>query len=98
MAETPQLFRLTEIAELLVKKADIHEGHWGVVLKFNFGAGIIEGQDNELLPTAFAAVKEVGIRKFDEPTTLTVDAALINPRKQKTTRKTTNKRSRKAYW
>lgn len=74
-------FGYTELAEILVKKLDIHEGFWGLYIEFNFGAANINASPDakSLAPAAIAAVKSIGIQRFDTPNNLTVDAAVVNP-------------------
>ncbi len=74
-------FSYTELAEVLVKKLDIHEGLWGLYIEFNFGASNLStGPDpKSFAPAAIAAIKSVGIQRFDAPNNLTVDAAVVNP-------------------
>jgi hypothetical protein len=82
MPETKNyVFGYTELAEILVKKLDIHEGLWGVFIEFNFGAANVNaGPDGKsLAPAAIAAIKSIGIQRFDAPNNLTVDAAVVNP-------------------
>jgi len=79
-------FNHKELVELLIKKQDIHEGHWGIAIEFGLvGANVSEGPDNpNLLPAAIIPIRHIGIQKFDQPTPLTIDAARINPVKTKT--------------
>lgn len=74
-------FNYTELAEILVKKLDIHEGLWGLYVEFNFGvANVPVSPDGKLLaPAALATIKSIGIQRFDAPNNLTVDAAVVNP-------------------
>jgi hypothetical protein len=77
-------FNHQELAELLVKQQDIHEGFWGIYIEFGFGAANINSDPTGgkvLLPTAFSIVQKIGIQQFPEPSNLTVDAAKVNPRK-----------------
>jgi hypothetical protein len=76
------VFSHVEIAELLVKKQDIHEGYWGLYLEFSLaGANVPMPPDNTtFLPAAIAFVNKIGIQKFDAPSNLTVDAAVVNPK------------------
>jgi len=78
-------FTHKELAELLVQKQDIHEGHWGIFIEFALAAANVSGgpEDPNLLPAAIIPVKRIGIQKFDQPSPLTVDAALVNPIKPK---------------
>ena len=77
-------FGYRELAELLVKHADIHEGHWGLWVEFGLGAANIpvggSAGDLVLKPAAVVPVNKIGIQGFGEPTPLTVDAAQVNPR------------------
>jgi hypothetical protein len=82
MAEAKNyVFGYTELAEVLVKKLDIHEGLWGVYIEFNFGAANVNASPDgkSLAPSALVAIKSIGIQKFDAPNSLTVDAAVVNP-------------------
>ena len=78
-----KLFTVRELTEILIKHANIHEGIWGSMVEFGFGAGNmpIAGPDNEfsLKPAGIVSVIKIGIQKFDQPNPLTVDAAKINP-------------------
>ena len=65
---------------MLIKKQNIHEGLWGILIEFGLGAGNIkQGIDEDILPAAIVPVLRIGIRRFDSPNNLTVDAAQINP-------------------
>jgi hypothetical protein len=77
------VFGYTELAELLVKKIDLHEGLWGLYVEFNFGAANINASPDakSLAPAAIAAIKSIGLQRFDTPNNLTVDAAVVNPAK-----------------
>jgi hypothetical protein len=77
------VFGYTELAEVLVKKLDLHEGLWGLYIEFNFGAANVNASPDgkSLAPAAIAAIKSIGVQKFDTPNNLTVDAAFVNPAK-----------------
>jgi len=74
-------FSHTELAEVLIKQLDIHEGLWGIYLEFSLVAANAptppEGKN--ILPAAINFVNKIGIQRFPEPTNLSVDAALVNP-------------------
>jgi hypothetical protein len=97
MAEASQiLFKLTEVAEALVKQQNLHEGNWGVIVRFGIGAANAPGPSGELLPTAIVPILEMGLQRFDEPNTLTVDATVVNPAAPKSEAKSrVRKRARK---
>jgi len=81
------MFSFPEIAEVLVKSQDIHEGYWGIAVKFGVGAVNAIGPSGKLVPTALVPALEMGIQRFDEPNDLTVDAAVVNPAPAKTSGK-----------
>lgn len=91
MAEAKNyVFDHRELAELLVKQQDIHEGLWGIYVEFGFAAANVNSDPTGgkvLLPTALSIVQKVGIQQFPEPSNLTVDAAKVNPRKSTKRRK-----------
>ncbi|HEY6943939.1 MAG TPA: hypothetical protein VI431_02275 [Candidatus Acidoferrum sp.] len=75
------VFGYTELAEILVKKLDIHEGLWGLYFEFSFGgANVPTAPDSKTLaPAALTLIKGVGVQRFDAPNNLTIDAAEVNP-------------------
>ncbi len=84
MAEREKrVFTHKELAEILVKHASIHEGHWQILVEFGLAAANfpIAGTDGEftLKPAAVVPVNTIGIHKVDEATPLSVDAAQVNP-------------------
>lgn len=84
MAEAKQIsFTFQEIATLLVREQAIHDGHWGIFVKFGIQATNIKTSPNDLLPAAVIPVLELGIQRFDEANPLTVDASQVNPGQKK---------------
>lgn len=83
MAEATQfMFEHQEVAELLVKKQDLHEGLWMLSIEFGQTAATIPtGLDGKVLqPAALNIVQHIGLKKHEgAPTNLTVDAAVVNP-------------------
>ena len=80
MAEAAMiLYTFRELAEMMVKEQGIHKGLWGIYVRFSIGAANVPQEDGELLPTALVPVKEIGLQRFDKPSSLTVDAAKVNP-------------------
>ena len=75
-------FDYKEVAEALIKKQGIHEGLWGIYMEFRITAGNIPADPSGqvLLPAAIVPVVRIGIQRFDKPSSLTVDAAEVNPR------------------
>jgi hypothetical protein len=81
MAETSQLsFSYKEIVEALIKKQGLHEGIWGLIVKFGMQALNIGPSDTDLKPAVIIPVLEIGLQKSDKETNLTVDAAKVNPK------------------
>lgn len=87
MTETKkELFTHKQLAEILVKQAGIHEGHWAVSIEFGLGGANMPVADPadpdgnfSLQPTALIPIRSIGIAKHDESSPLTVDAAKVNP-------------------
>lgn len=73
------MFKVKQLAEILIKAQEIHEGHWGVSVRFGLSAGNIGDASGEMFPSALIPITELGIQRFDEPNALTVDAAVVNP-------------------
>jgi hypothetical protein len=75
------VFDHKELAEILIKKQDIHEGHWLIYIEFGFAAAnVTSGPDDpSLLPSAIVPVRKIGIQKVDQPNQLSVDASIVNP-------------------
>jgi hypothetical protein len=74
------MFSHKELAELLVKAQELHEGIWGISVQFGLAATNAGTTEKELMPAAIVPVLSVGLRKFDSENNLTVDAAKVNPK------------------
>jgi hypothetical protein len=84
MAQATQyVLDFKELATLIVKKQDLHEGYWGIYVRFGISAANISFPGQDLRPTAMVPIMEIGIQKQDELTSLAVDAAVVNPRPTK---------------
>ena len=81
MPETTNIeFDFTEVAEALILSNDIHEGLWGISIKFGLqAANIGASEGSSVLPAAIVPVLKLGLRRFEEPNNLTVDASIVNP-------------------
>ena len=81
MGEATQIsFKHAEIVEMLIKKQDIHEGIWGLFVKFGMGASNVGPTEGDLMPAAIIPVLEIGLQKFDKVSNIALDAAKVNPR------------------
>jgi hypothetical protein len=84
MAEASQImFSFKEIAELMIKRQGIHEGIWGLFVKFGLAAANVGPSEGEVRPTAMIPILEMGLQKFDKESNLTVDASKANPKGRK---------------
>jgi hypothetical protein len=54
---------LRELGELLVRHHGLREGIYEVTVEFNLGVGAFGPSSSELLPTAFASLNRVGLRR-----------------------------------
>jgi hypothetical protein len=80
MAEASQFtLPYKELAEVLVKHLDIHEGFWSIFLKFGIQATNMSLNNAPYAPTAIVPVLEIGINREAELMPLAVDAAEVNP-------------------
>lgn len=77
-------FNYQEVVECLIKKAEIHEGIWGISIGFGFGAvNVTDPNDEEsLMPAGVIPIGSIGIERLEEhQKNLSVDASLVNPSK-----------------
>ena len=81
MPDVSQIYPFThqELAEILIKHKNIHEGLWGIYVEFGIGATNIGQGPNDILPAAIVPIVKLGLQRFPEPNNLTVDAAKVNP-------------------
>jgi hypothetical protein len=79
MAEIKQItFTHKEIAQYLMEKSGIKEGHWGIYLEFGLNGANVEIAPYSMAPAAIIPVLKIGIQRFDSPNPLTVDAAKLS--------------------
>lgn len=78
---------MRDLAGVLVKHYDLHEGHFDLLVEFQIGMGAVGPDPTSLTPGAMIGVSRIGLMpsKSDGPTT--VDATIVNPAK-KTRKKT----------
>ena len=80
MAEANQIiFTYKEVTTALLKQYGIHEGIWGIFVRFAIQGTNIGASDDTLAPAAIVPVIEIGLQKFDKINNLSVDAAVENP-------------------
>ncbi len=91
------IFTYKEVVEALIKKQDLHEGIWGVLLKFGIGgANIRRPGEEDAVPAAIVPVLEIGLQKMDKVTAISLNAAQVNPAqvKQRRSRSTSVPKSK----
>ena len=69
-----------QVAEALIKHHGLHEGIWGLFVRFGIAASNVGPDDSQLVPAAIIPIVEIGLQKFAKETNLSVDAAKVNPR------------------
>jgi hypothetical protein len=80
MPEPTQIsFSHKEVATALLKEQKIHDGIWGVYIRFGIKGMNIGANDEDLQPSAIVPVLSIGLQKFDKVNNLSVDAAEVNP-------------------
>jgi hypothetical protein len=82
MPEVNQLFFAhREVLELLIKKANVHEGRWMLAVNFGFSAGNFGPGPDQILPGALLSVLGIGMQRAaaETPEVMTLDAAVVNP-------------------
>lgn len=73
------IFEPKEIVEMLIKKQDLHEGIWGLLIQFKFAAANTGPSENEIYPTAVSSVASIGLQPFRNESNIALDAAKVNP-------------------
>lgn len=81
MPETNQVtFSHEEIVEMLIKRQDIHDGFWSIVIQFGLGVGALPTPPSgKVVPSAIVQIAKIGIQRSDNPNPGTIDAAKVNP-------------------
>ena len=72
-------FTNVEIAELLVKKAGLHEGWWRLAYELQFTGTMIGPSQETLTPAGVVGIKGMALTRVVDKNNLTVDAAEVNP-------------------
>jgi len=82
-------FTHVELAEVLIKQLDIHEGIWGVAIEFNFFATNVPlpPDGKTIMPAGVNVVNKIGLQRFETANNFTVDATKANPPSQHSLKK-----------
>ncbi|MCL4485524.1 MAG: hypothetical protein M1537_04170 [Nitrospirae bacterium] len=91
MAETKIIsFSYKEIAEALIKQANIREGKWQLYIEFGIIGANIPWPPSpipvsnpmlspNLVPAAILPLAKMGLTRVDQDTSISVDASVVNP-------------------
>jgi hypothetical protein len=80
MPETTNIaFSYTEVVTALIKTSNLHEGIWGLFVRFGLSATNVGESETVIRPAAIIPVLEIGLQKFEKEGNLSVDAAKVNP-------------------
>lgn len=74
-------FTYKEVLEALVKKAEIHQGIWQLVVNLGLSGLNAGPSEDQVVPAALVAITNLGLQKAtpESPSNLTIDAAAVNP-------------------
>jgi hypothetical protein len=75
------LFPHKELLEMLIKRAGVHEGKWGLIANLGFTPGNFGPSPEQMNPGAAVLILQMGIQKAgpEIPDSLSMDAASVNP-------------------
>lgn len=71
-----------QVVEALIRHHDLHEGIWGLFVRFGISASNVGPDESSMMPAAIIPVLEIGLQKFAKETNLSVDAAKVNPKQE----------------
>lgn len=83
----PLSLELHDLAALLVKHHDLHEGLYDLSFEFQIAVGAIGPSPELVLPGAMIGIKGIGLTKAEKEGPMTVDAAKVNPVKKPSRKK-----------
>jgi hypothetical protein len=63
-----------------VKNQDLHDGIWGLFVRFGLNAANVGESDAMLRPAAILPILEIGLQKMEKESNIAVDAAKVNPK------------------
>lgn len=80
MPESSQItFTHKEVVSALVRASDLHDGIWGLYLEFGIGAANMGPTPDDVNPAAIIPITKIGLQRFPNISTISVDAAEVNP-------------------
>lgn len=72
-------YELKEIAEMLIRRNNLHEGMYDLTLEFGLFVGAVGPSPSEVTPGVMVGVRHIGIMKTAKMGPSTVNAAEVNP-------------------
>jgi len=74
-------FTHTELTDLLIKAADLHEGEWQLTFNFSFAATNLGQDESSVVPAGVMTVNQVGLTRATStsPKSLVRNASVVNP-------------------
>jgi hypothetical protein len=84
MPEATQIaYKHRELVEMMIKDRGLHEGIWGLFVRFGLGASNVGPNETDVQPAAIIPVIEIGLQKFEKENNISLDAAKVNPTPQR---------------
>ena len=77
--QTQITFDYRQLVTMMLKEQGIHDGVWGLYVEFNMFATNVGPSESELIPAAIVGIKKIGLQKMEAASSLSVDAADVNP-------------------
>lgn len=77
------VFSHQEVVEALIVKQGLHDGLWALHVEFGIAAGFVGNDPNipeRIFPAAIVPVVKLVLQKADKPSSVTADAAEVNPK------------------
>jgi hypothetical protein len=85
-------FSFQELAEMMVERAGVQEGIWGLWINFGIAAANAGETEGTVRPTAIVPVLEIGLQRFEKPSNLAVDAREVYKKRSKPARSRATKK------
>jgi len=83
---------LKELATILIKHHDYHEGFYEIGLQFNIAVGAVGSELSKVSPGAVLTVEGISLASSTGTSPLAVNAATVNPKKRATPKKAVAKK------
>jgi len=74
------IFNHKEVVTALLKHQGIHEGIWGITIRFRTHGSNMGATSNDLLPVLINVIDGIGLCRNTKESNITVDAAVVNPK------------------